>query len=50
MFKTPNGMNNTGLLDAYEIKWEGLKKPLILYLNLYEESWLKAPKGFTTAN
>jgi hypothetical protein len=47
-FKTPNGlMNNTGLLDIYEITYEGLEKPITLYLNMYDPGELKAPKGFT---
>ena len=49
MFKTPNGMNGMGLLDAYQVSWAGLAKPKTLYINLYDEGWLKAPKGFTVA-
>ena len=47
-FETPNGfINNTGLLDIYEVKYEGLDKPITLYLNMYDPGELKAPKGFT---
>jgi len=49
-FKTPNGfVNNTGVLDAYTVTWKGRSKPMVIYLNFYEEGWLKAPKGFTVA-
>ena len=47
-FETPNGLiGNTGLLDKYEVKYEGLEKPIILYINMYDYGELKAPKGFT---
>lgn len=49
MFKTAHGLNGMGLLDAYLVSWEGNAKPKVLYLNLYDEGWLKAPKGFTVA-
>lgn len=35
------------LLDVYEIKWIGQKKPIKLYLNIYEKSELMVPIGFT---
>ena len=47
MFKTPNGISGTGLLDAYEVKYAGLDKPIVLYVNMYDYGYLKAPKGFT---
>jgi hypothetical protein len=46
-FKTENGLMGGGLLDMYEIKWKGLEKPVVLYLNLYDYGPLKAPVGFT---
>ncbi len=46
-FKTRNGMMGSGLLDRYEVTYEGLKKPLIIYINMYDTAELKAPKGFT---
>ena len=36
-----------GFLDVYEIKWEGLKKPILLYLNIYERGQLMVPVGFS---
>jgi len=47
MFKTDNGMNGYGLLDAYEVKYQGLDKPIVLYVDMYDYGYLKAPKGFT---
>lgn len=48
MFKTPNGlMGDSGLLDIYEVTWDGLAKPIVLYINMYDPGELKAPKGFT---
>lgn len=46
-FKTPNGINGMGLLDAYEVKYQGLDKPIVLYVDMYDYGYLKAPKGFT---
>jgi len=36
-----------GLLDQYEIKWQGQDKAVILFINFYDHGPLKAPKGFT---
>jgi len=46
-FKSPNGLMGSGLLDRYEINYDGLEKPLIIYINMYDFGELKAPKGFT---
>lgn len=35
------------MLDRYSIKYKGLDKPIILYLNMYDPGVLQAPKGFT---
>ena len=47
-FSTKNGFSGSGLLDMYELTYEGLKKPIILYLNFYDYRILKTPKVFTT--
>jgi hypothetical protein len=47
VFKTPNGLMGSGLLDKYEVKYKGIEKPVVLYLNMYDTGELKAPKGFT---
>lgn len=36
-----------GFLDVFEIRWEGQKKPVILYLNIYEKGFLLCPMGLT---
>ena len=46
-FFTKNGVDGHGLLDAYEITYPGLAKPVVLYLNFYDYGVLRAPKGFT---
>jgi hypothetical protein len=44
-----NGDGRT-ILDAYEVSYPGLAKPIILYLDAYHfDDALKAPKGFTCA-
>ena len=42
-----NGLMGYAVLDIYEIKYDGLEKPIRLYLNMYDPGILKAPKGFT---
>lgn len=34
-----------GFLDVYELKWEGQKVPVKLYLNIYEKGYLLVPVG-----
>lgn len=46
-FPTKNTALGAGFLDVYEIKWEGQKKPLKLYLNIYEKGILMVPVGLT---
>ena len=44
-FPTKRSDMGAGLLDVYELKWEGQKKPVILYLNIYEKGVLMVPFG-----
>lgn len=46
-FPTKHSDMGAGLLDVYELKWDGQKKPVILYLNIYEKGVLKVPVGLT---
>jgi hypothetical protein len=46
-FPTKNSDMGAGLLDVYELKWEGLKKPVTLYLNIYERGILMVPVGLS---
>lgn len=48
-FKTPNANAGSGLLDVFEITYEGLENPIKLYINMYDYAPLKAPKGFSYA-
>jgi hypothetical protein len=51
-FETPNGLEGkTGLLDAYEVTYPGLPRPVTLYMNLYDppEGTNPVPQGFTRA-
>lgn len=49
-FDTPRGFLGKGLLDIYEIAYEGLEKPISIYINMYDYDPPKAPTGFTIAN
>jgi hypothetical protein len=46
-FPTKNNDMGAGFLDVFEIKWEGQKKPVILYLNIYEKGRLMIPLGLS---
>lgn len=46
-FPTKRSDMGAGLLDVYELKWEGQKNPIILYLNIYEKGILMVPVGLT---
>ncbi|SHM00531.1 hypothetical protein [Hymenobacter psychrotolerans] len=49
-FKTPNGIiGGMGMLDVYEVSWAGSAKPMLLYLNFYDDGPLLAPVGLTLA-
>jgi hypothetical protein len=46
-FPTKNSDMGAGFLDVYELNWEGLKKPILLYLNIYERGQLMVPVGLS---
>jgi hypothetical protein len=46
-FPTKNTDLGAGFLDVYELKWDGLKKPIKLYLNIYEKGIVMVPVGFS---
>lgn len=56
-FRTPNQLRSHlkqdvkqtefGLLERYRISYAGLKEPVILYINIYDEGELLAPMGFS---
>lgn len=46
-FPTKRSDMGAGFLDVYELKWEGQKKPIVLYLNIYEKGILMVPFGLS---
>jgi hypothetical protein len=46
-FPTKRSDMGAGFLDVYEVKWEGQKNPILLYLNIYEKGVLMVPVGFS---
>ncbi|MDX6183749.1 2-dehydro-3-deoxyphosphooctonate aldolase [Flavobacterium sp. Fl-77] len=44
-FPTKRSDMGAGFLNVYELKWEGQKKPVTLYLNVYEKGILMVPMG-----
>lgn len=48
IFPTMNSpMGPRGLLDIYEVTYDGLEKPIQLYINMYDYERPKIPVGFT---
>ena len=46
-FPTKRSDMGAGFLNVYELKWEGQKKPVTLYLNIYEKGILMVPMGLS---
>jgi hypothetical protein len=46
-FPTNRSEMGAGFLDVYELKWEGQKNPVVLYLNIYEKGILMVPMGLS---
>ena len=44
-FPAKRSAMGAGLLDVYQVKWEGQKEPVLLYMNIYEKGYLKVPVG-----
>lgn len=45
--ESKNGFMGLAMLDKYEVNYDGLNKPIILYINMYDPGKLFAPVGFT---
>ena len=45
-FPSKRNAMGAGLLDIYEVTWDGLKEPKRIYINLYEKGEIIAPMGF----
>ncbi len=46
-FPTKRSEMGAGLLDLYEVRWVGQKRPVRLYVNIYEKGRLMVPVGLT---
>lgn len=46
-FPTKRTELGAGFLDVYELKWAGQKKPVKLYLNIYEKGIVMVPVGLS---
>ncbi len=46
-FDSPRGFMGQGMLDIYEVTWEGLTAPKKLYINMYDFEEPMIPVGFT---
>lgn len=46
-FPTKKFDAGAGLLDVYEVKWDGLTEPKRIYINMYEKGKVIAPSDFT---
>ncbi|OOV17507.1 2-dehydro-3-deoxyphosphooctonate aldolase [Flavobacterium sp. LM4] len=46
-FPTKRSDMGAGFLNVYELKWEGQKKSITLYLNIYEKGILMVPMGLS---
>ncbi|MFV8361335.1 2-dehydro-3-deoxyphosphooctonate aldolase [Flavobacterium sp. LS1P3] len=46
-FPTKRSEMGAGFLDVYELKWICQKKPVLLYLNIYEKGILMVPTGLS---
>lgn len=46
-FPTKRTDLGAGFLDVYELKWDGQKKAVKLYLNIYEKGILMVPVGLS---
>ena len=45
-FPSAKNEMGAGIIDIYEVSWEGLKEPKRIYINLYERGQVLAPEGF----
>lgn len=46
-FPTKKTEMGAGIIDIYEITWEGQAKPVLLYINKFEKGELMIPLGLT---
>jgi hypothetical protein len=46
-YPSENGYGGSALVDVYEVAYEGLKEPILIYISFYDYEKLYVPKGFT---
>lgn len=46
-YKSEAATFGSALVDVYEVKYEGLKKPILIYISFYDKEKLYIPVGFT---
>jgi len=46
-YESENSTFGQALVDVYEVSYEGLKKPILVYISFYDFETLYIPKGFT---
>lgn len=46
-YSSENGYEGVGLLDVYEVWYEGLEEPILIYISFYDKEPLYIPHGFT---
>ncbi|MCW5519132.1 hypothetical protein J1N09_04740 [Aureitalea sp. L0-47] len=46
-YDSPNGFGGSALVDVYEVTYEGLDEPILLYISFYDFEKLYVPKGLT---
>ena len=46
-FPTSRSVMGGGILEIYEVTFEGTSKKAILYLNIYDKGKIECPKGFS---
>lgn len=46
-YESENGFGGIALLDIYEVWYEGLEEPILIYISFYEKEQLYIPQGFT---
>ena len=49
-FPTKRSVMGGGILDIYEVKFEGKSKSVLLYINIYDKGKVLCPKGFSIKN
>jgi hypothetical protein len=45
-FPSAKNEMGAGIIDIYEVKWDGLTEPKRIHINLYEKGQVLAPQGF----